>query len=283
MVNFKFSILIILLVFFQSNAAEPHPQLGNDTFYYANPASEVRTHQPFFIVSPPKCGTFLSGKVLALLTLRTPALYLSDFGSDRQSYKKVKNELAANRFVVTHEIHPAVAERLVQRGYKIIFVIRDPRDQLISVLNWIREGEWPWLAISKYKNFSTQLHEAISGVRTGWRCYNSCFLKYENAIKELPKESVLYVRYENLVGPNGGGTLESQASEISAICNFIELDILDEERERMLSQIYGGTITFRSGQVGSWKEYLLYFYKEMYKFLYQDELIRLGYEVDENW
>jgi len=264
-------------------AADPHPYLAPNTYSYSDVPLYVRDHQPFLIVSPPKCGTFLSAKVLTLLTLRTPALYLSDFRKDHESYKKVKSELASNRFVVTHEIHPEVVERLVQKGFKVIFVIRDPRDQLISVVNWVREGEWPWLAIAKMKNMDAQIQEAISGIQTGWKCFESCFLVYEKNIRDLPSESVLYVHYENLVGPQGGGSLESQLTEIAAIVDFIGLDITPQEQQDLLPQIFGGTATFRGGQIGSWKSHFTSTHKRLYKLLYKQELIRLGYEENDAW
>lgn len=242
-------------------------------------------HHPFVIVSPPKCGTHLAGKAVGLIIGKEPAYYLSELGTKRQGVSTVLRETSLGHFVVAHNFSQPILRELVNRGYKIIFVVRDPRDQLISVRNWLIGGNWPWIEASKIQDRQLQLEELITGSIKGWRCFESCFLKYEALLLDFPPECIYFLRFENLVGKAGGGSNEKQLETVFEVAQFLNMSLPPtvEEAEQFAANFYGGTRTFRTGQIGNWKTHFSDRHKSLYKARYNDHLIRLGYEVDGNW
>lgn len=247
--------------------------------------SHSHPHRPFVIFSPPKCGTHLVGKALSLLVNENPAYYLFGIGNDSvlDSLNVVASEEARGCFVVGHHFTNTLLKTLVRKGYKIIFVIRDPRDQLISAVNWFKEGQWFWLPIAGISNPNEQISEAITGSRYGWQSVESCFLSFERELSGLPLESVYKVHYEKLIGFNGKGSAEEQANEIVAIANYIGLATNSKKIKYVADHLFGGTVTFRDGSIGKWKHTFTEEQKEQFKLRYNYLLMRLGYEKDSQW
>ncbi len=245
--------------------------------------SQNPTHKPFIIVSPPKNGTHLVGKALELITNKAGTYHLVQINDHNDALQLILNDTEKHSFSVIHKVPKKTLKVLVQKGYKIIFIVRDPRDQLISLQNWLREGQWPWIKATRIKDENAQLEEIITGKINGWRGFKSCFLNYEALLKKLPKEAVYKTRFEKLVGPQGQGSKADQIEEIIQLAQFLEIDFSIAQAETVAQQIYGNTWTFRSGQIGNWKNHFTAHHKTIFKILYNDHLIRLGYETNDKW
>lgn len=248
------------------------------------PSEKINSHYPFVVFSPPKCGTHLVGKAVSLLVKTPPAYYLSDIGnSTLECINKITQEQSQGRFVAAHHFSNALLKILVKKGYKIIFVVRDPRDQLISIVNWFREGQWSWLPASKISNVQDQITELITGATLGWKSVDTCFLSFENKLSGISPRSIYITHFEKLIGPSGGGTAEAQTQEMINIANFLGTTINTEDINFIGTELYGGTATFRNGSIGKWKQCFNGTHKEQFKQGYNSLLIRLGYEHDANW
>ena len=94
---------------------------------------------------------------------------------------------------------------------------------------------------------------------------------------------VLSVRFESLVGPEGGGAREDQIREIINIGRHMGLKISEEKALAIAQELFGGTNTFRKGQIGAWKEEFSAEHKELFKKHAGQLLIDLGYEKDFDW
>lgn len=239
-------------------------------------------HSPFIVFSPPKCGTHLIGKTLGLITEETPAYYLTEIPSGVEAAKLALQEVNAGRFMIGHNFDAPFLKLWVDLGYKIVFLIRDPRDQLVSVRNWFREKQWSWIPGSKIADPVAQLESLITG-DAGWKCFESCFLKYEDRLAGIAPEKIYYVYFENLVGPLGGGSQDAQYNEILGLAQFLEIPLDITQIESIAEKLYGKSPTFRHGQIGSWKENFTERHKELFKQYYNSHLIRLGYEINNEW
>jgi hypothetical protein len=249
------------------------------------PGLGLTAAQPRFVIfSPPKNGTFLSGKTLGLLTKSDPAYYLEAWELNNQELLDlVESEYASGRFVVSHHFTAEHLEMLAKQGYKILFILRDPRDQLVSITNWLREGQWQWMPASHIQDIDAQIEELIFGQFYNQRAFDIYFLSYEVRAKKVPSHALLPIRFENLVGEWGGGSKNAQEQEVIKMASFLHLPVRREEVDAVCSAIFGGTATFRSGQIGSWRDYFSERHKKLFKMLYNAHLIRLGYEKDGNW
>lgn len=248
-------------------------------------SSPLQPHRPFVIFSPPKCGTHLVGKTLSLMVNENPAYYLSGIGDNSilDSLNIVASEEARGCFVVGHHFTNSLLKTLVRKGYKIIFVVRDPRDQLISALNWLKEGQWFWLPIAGMSNYNDQITEAITGSKYGWQSVESCFLTFEQELAGLPMNSIYKVRFEHLVGVNGKGTSEEQTNEIINIGNHLGLALNSKKIQYVADHLFGGTTTFRDGSIGKWKQTFTSEQIELFKQRYNYLLLRLNYEKNSQW
>lgn len=231
----------------------------------------------FVVLSPPKCGTYLIAKILASVTGQEPALYLGELGI-QEGVDIVRQETEKGRFVVAHNFHPLTLKRLVKRGYRVIFLVRDPRDQLISVMNWFREGQWSWIPASKISNVDEQISEMITGAKLGWRCYDGCFGRYYSVAKTIPSNHLFTTRFEALVGPQGGGDEERQINEILNLAAFLQVPLSNDEAVFIAERAWGVKGTFRQGKIGSWKQYFSLQHQQAYQQLYTPILIELGYD-----
>jgi hypothetical protein len=225
----------------------------------------------------------LIGKAISMIVQKDPSYFLTGLGNDNEAVTLVENETAQNRFVVAHHFSYGSCHNLIKKKYKIIFLVRDPRDQLISVMQWLREGQWPWLQATGIIDLNEQIEELITGRKYGWRTFEDCFLSFESAINDLYPSVVYYAYFENLVGPQGGGTEEAQITEILNIAEFLNAKLSYNEARDIALNLFGGTGTFRTGQVGNWKHYFTEQHKMLYKTLYNKHLIRLGYEQNLKW
>lgn len=247
-------------------------------------SSKVEAHPPFVVFSPPKAGTHLVGKAMALLTDESPAYHLSRIGeSPSDLLSIVMSETERGEFTVAHHFTHHALTHLTQMGYKVIFVVRDPRDQLISVMHWLKKGQWRWLPIARIEEEEELITELITGSTTRWRSVEKCYLQFESILEEISQEKIYFAHFEKLVGAQGGGGREEQIEELRALAQFVEIPISSEAIESLADTLFGGTATFRQGQIGSWKESFTDEQKELFKERYQPLLERLGYEMDDCW
>lgn len=244
--------------------------------------SAVFASDKLVVLSPPKCGTHLIGKVVGEITGKNPVYLLDRLGKTEKAVEKVEAYTASDQIVVSHHFTRPVLDQLIARGYKVVFLLRDPRDQLISVRNWLREGQWPWLKVSKISNSDKQTEELITGSRYGWRCV-SHLLSYETRVDGISPDRLYRTSYEKLVGPLGGGDFAKQTEELLRISQFVSVDLSIEELESIGQRVYGTPGTFRRGQIGAWRTEFSQRHKKLFKKAYNRDLIRLGYAIDANW
>ena len=61
------------------------------------------------------------------------------------------------------------------------------------------------------------------------------------------------------------------------------VDLSLQQVQEIADTLFGDTVTFRKGQIGSWRDLFTPFHKALFKEVMGEELIRLGYESDCNW
>lgn len=66
---------------------------------------------------------------------------------------------------------------------------------------------------------------------------------------------VLTLRFEDLVGPKGGGSLERQIKAILELSEHIGVPLTADDAKRIGETMFGTGLTFRRGQMGAWKKY----------------------------
>jgi sulfotransferase 6B1 len=175
---------------------------------------------------------------------------------------------------------------LIDNNFKMILIIRDPRDVINSELNFFLNTK-RLLFHDYYQPLSRE--KGLMSIIRGVPQYGE-YPKQPNIrellldyIPWLSKPYVYLTTFEDLVGPQGKGDNNAQTEQILAIARHLDVSISDEELAYVKTNAFGGTHTFRKGAIGSWRKLFSEEHKLACKELIGDLLIQLGYEVDTNW
>lgn len=266
------------------------------------------------VITIPKTGTNLLKKCLMLMDLdNIPSAW-----SNKKAPKTVVNlnnpvkpgvikafEQNEHTVVARHMPYaPTAATFLEQNTNANLFIIRDPRSQLVSAAFGLQKHRVKGkkrsiqdflldFILARKKNFLPSAgHSKIPKMQK-----DEVFLKldllwhlgayefYKLFIPWMNEKNFYTARFENLVGVNGGGTVEAQVQEVKNIAQHLRLELSDQKIAEIAGNLFGGTSTFREGQADSWKKHFTPEVKAAFKAdagLMQ-LLIDLGYENDTNW
>jgi hypothetical protein len=101
---------------------------------------------------------------------------------------------------------------------------------------------------------------------------------------EWTEHDVCLVRFENLIGPLGGGSCEAQNTEIRKLAAYAGVQLDAGELEQIASAVYHrGSSTFRKGIIGDWRNQLTPEHRTAFKSVAGQLLVDLGYESDQEW
>jgi sulfotransferase 6B1 len=255
-------------------------------FLYKVPVHAEHRQRPFVVVTPPKAGTHLLTKAVEKLTGKKCR---SIFSTYVLSHEDWKDQLAQaeedNCFIQIHALPKAQQIQSLKRLHcRVIFLIRDPRDQAVSLLHFIEERNWSLgplsLDMEPYMSLSLEdkLHEIITGDLTGFSGVSKIFSRY------LPwsyqgKDFVLTLRYEDLVGSKGGGSDIKQQEAMKKLAQFVKLNLTDQQIAAYARTIYGkpGEKTFRKGQIGDWQNYFKFKHNYEMNRLFGEKMKEVGY------
>lgn len=196
----------------------------------------------------------------------------------------------SNDTILYHHLEPGFA--LIKEDREDLFIkmimIRDPRDVIVSMCEWIKVMAPP----SQGQRFFSmteeeQIEELITAPDLSMNGrYPFVFdtaLGIRTALEWMENPSVLVCRFEDLVGPCGGGSEERQKEAIRKIAHHLLVPMDEHKLHLIAHSLFGDTCTFRKGAIGSWKDVFTEKHKELFKERLGKELIALGYEEDNNW
>lgn len=280
-----------------------------------------KTNSPdVLLLTMKKSGTHLITKYLRLLLARNDQEYeYVKTTSNEHRAKHIIESPSGYKIQFAHLPYEKFAP-LYKQFYnkKKILLIRDPRDVLISGAHFIpnifqlsKENYPPGWAVDyvtiagpflkKFSqlSLSSRLKCLISQEVPSsllpftpeyYRMDTSQFippfdfsLQIPAAVDYMNSPNTLVIYFEDLVGPKGGGTLDSQHKCLEKIAHFIGLPLTDSLFNKISNDLYGSTFTFREGKSNSWKEYFTEENKDLFKNFYGEDLIKMGYEKNMNW
>lgn len=249
----------------------------------------------FVFLSPHKSGTNLFLKLFSLLN------------DDPRNSKK-----AIFRFRHSFPDNPGQYFPVGSKEKKMI-LLRDPRDILIShVYFWDRlikvyvnnptnsdivflkdyketyEGYLELSLDEKIKSFLTRDFPRGSKAfqALGDRAMPPPFTFFYRDLQatnyHLEQENVSIFKFEDIVGPRGGGESDLQLNCITEIGKYMKVYIDPKKALDVASKLFGGTWTFRKGKSGEWKSHFSKENSRIFEALYGDLLIKWGYENDQS-
>lgn len=194
---------------------------------------------------------------------------------------KVLSSLKKGQFLLSHmQFHESVLEVSQTNNLRIIHLVRDPRDVLLSHLNYIEKMDTTQNShkfISQYQSRFDKLKAMMEGKKDILEPFPAVLDKFSSW--SLQKQ-VLCVKFEDLIGPNGGGDGSKQLESVKRICEFISIDLDENKIKEISDKIYSvKSSTFNKGKIGNWMRVLNEDEKKWINTILSNQIKSYGYEL----
>jgi sulfotransferase 6B1 len=183
------------------------------------------------------------------------------------------------------EAAPEIMEFLCRKGIVNYFMIRDPRDMLVSHVFYASEmhaGHGMHKLYTSLNSFDECLKIAIRGWPADGLNLPSAAKRYEAVMAWLDRPAVMVIRFESLI--------DGRQRVIDGVLSHLESSGYQPQLSRALAAQRiaaaiqpGRSPTYRRGAAGSWREYFKKEHKTLFKEICGDLLMRLGYEEHNDW
>jgi len=255
-------------------------------------------HAGVVICSIPKCGTHLLMALLSEIGYTIKGCMVSPTFLHLHA-DRLRTELGSREYTITHAIASKENIEILQRtGHKVIFIYRDPRDQLISFARYLRQfikknrltaAHWP------YNDMITKLMVTYS-IDTRVYCdrfWSDPLFTTMGSIADFYRRYmhwqdcpyVYTTRFEALVGAKGGGSDALQEQEVSNICAYLGVERTPDQIKEIANRLFGHkqSASFVKGAIGQWCDTFTPIHTFLFKVLANDLLVELDYENDYSW
>lgn len=267
-------------------------------------------HSPvLFANSFPKSGTHLLTQILQGFSAIGPAVdsglpaivsFNGETGQPRSEAEIVSDlqRLLPGDIAYGH-VHalPRTIQFLTQENVAAYFIVRDPRDVVVSHVHYITEMAEQHIHHEyfnqKLPDFEARLSASIAGVsiqdltaagivKTTDRELPDIRARFEPFIPWLDCSQVMLIRFEELINDRRRQLMAIVAHATAhgfhlSMSEQIALDILEKHINPQKSP------TFRSGKTGGWKTAFSPQHNQLFKIVSKDLLQRLGYEDNHDW
>lgn len=264
---------------------------------------------PLLANSIPKAGTHLLRKCLLLFSNVHDANVHLDVSVDNGRMWELLRSVRKGGVVTAHLYYQEVyARMLADLKYKSLLIIRDPRDLAVSFAFFVTKTPHHYLH-TFFKNLPddhARIMAAIAGVN------QPLVVEGVNELlpPELRSERVkiegialgdinlscriflewsreqynLIVKFEDMVGPSGGGSHAAAERTVRSIADLLEIQLSANEVTHIATGSYDtASPTFRRGVIGDWANHFSPEHKQLFKALAGPLLIELGYEKNMDW
>ena len=213
-----------------------------------------------------------------------------DEGMDMRALRRALRSVNGGQFMTGHFPHtPGLCRELDDLGYASVVIMRDPRDILVSSQFYVQRMRDHDL----HRRFTESLEttdDRLMALITGFsadeygRGQASIGDRLERFMGWWTAPGVLTVRFEDLVGPAGGGHADVQQRTVAEVARHAGRPLTPQSVARVAEAVWSSkSSTFRSGVAGGWREHFGAEHVAAFKRVAGHHLVRLGYEPDEAW
>ena len=257
----------------------------------------------FFLPPPPVLATSLAKSGTHLLTSlldKLPRMMaagihrsLGDFqsfsgegapGLDEQRLRRTLRAVHNGQFMSAHfPADPRLRQMLEQLRFKTVLIVRDPRDVVVSHTSYVTRTprHHHHARYREMRDDDERLLASITGFpgfdgTPGLESIGSRLSRYEGWLED-PRAYVC--RFENLVGPRGGGSREQQLRHIAGVAHHLQRDLSPQRLESVAARVWSSrSATFRKGRTGEWRDRFNAAHVEEFERVAGRYLERFGYE-----
>jgi Sulfotransferase domain len=188
-----------------------------------------------------------------------------------------------DRHFVLHHIpyHSALIHKLAKRNIRAIALIRNPLDFVVSLAHHLHQ--YPEDDALKSASQHEMQHWICSGVTDAHGHAKPPLAKryFRMMTRWISDQRVRTLRFEDIVGPRGGGLFSDQLATTLDLCAFLDAELDRATLTHALAGSYRpGIALFRKGQIGSWKKEMASNTAEQIRLLYPWAFDGWGYTLD---
>src|SRR5215213_11674418 len=160
-------------------------------------------------------------------------------------------------FVTAHCVYsPELAGLFHEGGMRVVCILRDPRDVAVSQMHYLKQLK-NHFAHEEYMGLPSdreRLLVSIRGGELGGRRLQSLAERYGRFLGWERDGGAVMVKFEDLVGPEGGGSEEAQRLAVGRVAMHLGVPVDERTMGRVGENLFGAGRTFRKGQIGGWRE-----------------------------
>lgn len=167
---------------------------------------------------------------------------------------------------------------------RIVFNYRDPRDVLLSMVNFLSSGTGRGVGhFTDHRVYSAILRNAGSfEERLTIALTDPCFPgadAFERGLWLLRHPAVCKVSFEELVGPRGGGSRQLQSAAVTRIADFLGTDGDPVQNPAdLVDQLFNDqSYSFHRGRTGAWRDHFTPEHEKLFEDRYGAVLDAYGY------
>ncbi|WP_331875721.1 hypothetical protein [Longimicrobium sp.] len=138
---------------------------------------------------------------------------------------------------------------------RMVYNYRDPRAQLVSMIRFLVESDDVFGEQGAVQVYRPILRSLGSMDRMLSFAISDREFPYREAYRQnkwlLYHPDVLKLRFEDLVGEEGGGSRAVQHAAVERWARFLAVDV---PAEQLTASLFGGTRTFHEGRTDSWRD-----------------------------
>ncbi len=282
--NAKFVLKLARRQARRAAAALQHGSLADTPILFAN--------------SFPKSGTHLLTQVLQGLARISPAVesglpaivtFDGPSGQPRPTAEIVRDvrRLRPGDIAYGHlHAQPDIVALLTAPGAATFFILRDPRDVVVSHVHYVTEMEPNHVHHAYYRNalqdFDERLQTSILGRPNVDVPFPNIRERFEPYLGWFDRPEVLILHYEDFI--------RYREKTLLRVLNHaqrrgLSIRVGEQEALRALESAMdpARSPTFRSGKTGKWRDAFSESHKVVFKDVAGDLLIQLGYEENNDW
>jgi hypothetical protein len=186
-------------------------------------------------------------------------------------------------FLNAHCVHsPELADLFRRESMRIVCILRDPRDVAVSQMHHIKQRKQHF-AHEEYMALPSdreRLMVSIRGGELGGRELQPLERRYRQFLDWERDGGAVMVRFEDLVGPEGGGSAEAQRLVVERVAWHLGVPVGEGTMRAVEDGLFGVGRTFRKGQVGGWREEFSPEHERAVEEVAGPLLMELGYEAN---
>ena len=171
------------------------------------------------------------------------------------------HKIPDNHSFGAHCLHSDELSKVINKsGVRAVCIIRDPRAIAASHMHYVKTWKKHFFhsAYMKLPSDKERMRLSITGGQLGKYSVISMRERYESFLGWQKDSSAMLVRFEDLVGENGGGSNIEQVKAVRNVAGHLDIELSDAKLALIQKDLFGRkedltqSSTFRKGKVDAW-------------------------------